>query len=74
MAANPYGFWTSPMTSDLVVADSIRLEARDSCCIMPNAGVKICLAGVVRISQWRPLGICLKTPRPFGKKSLFQIS
>ena len=26
MAASPYGFWTSPLTSDLVVADSIRLE------------------------------------------------
>jgi dimethlysulfoniopropionate lyase len=26
MAAGPYGFWTSPITSDLVVADSIRLE------------------------------------------------
>src|SRR5271157_3441525 len=26
MAASPYGFWTSPVTSDLVVADSIRLE------------------------------------------------
>jgi hypothetical protein len=26
MAANPYGFWTSPITSDLVVGDSIRLE------------------------------------------------
>ena len=26
MAASPYGFWTSPITSDLVVADSIRLE------------------------------------------------
>jgi hypothetical protein len=26
MAASPYGFWTSPVTSDFVVADSIRLE------------------------------------------------
>ncbi len=26
MAASPYGFWRSPITSDLVVADSIRLE------------------------------------------------
>src|ERR1700688_5129631 len=26
MAASPYGFWTSPITSALVVADSIRLE------------------------------------------------
>src|SRR5271166_5977800 len=26
MAASPYGFWTSPITSDLVIADSIRLE------------------------------------------------
>ena len=26
MAASPYGFWTSPITSDLVVGDSIRLE------------------------------------------------
>jgi hypothetical protein len=26
MAASPYGFWTSPITSDLVVADSIRPE------------------------------------------------
>src|SRR5208337_3384167 len=26
MAASPYGFWTSPLTSDLVIADSIRLE------------------------------------------------
>jgi hypothetical protein len=26
MAASPYGFWTSPITSDLVVSDSIRLE------------------------------------------------
>ena len=26
MVASPYGFWTSPITSDLVVADSIRLE------------------------------------------------
>ena len=26
MAASPYCFWTSPITSDLVVADSIRLE------------------------------------------------
>ena len=26
MAAGPYGFWTSPITSDLVVGDSIRLE------------------------------------------------
>ncbi len=26
MAASPYGFWTSPVTSDLVVADAIRLE------------------------------------------------
>ena len=26
MAASPYGFWTSPITSDLVVANSIRLE------------------------------------------------
>ena len=26
MAASSYGFWTSPITSDLVVADSIRLE------------------------------------------------
>ncbi len=26
MAASPYGFWTSPITSDLVVADAIRLE------------------------------------------------
>ena len=26
MAASPYGSWTSPITSDLVVADSIRLE------------------------------------------------
>jgi hypothetical protein len=26
MAASPYGFWASPITSDLVVADSIRLE------------------------------------------------
>ena len=26
MIASPYGFWTSPITSDLVVADSIRLE------------------------------------------------
>jgi hypothetical protein len=26
MVASPYGFWTSPVTSDLVVADSIRLE------------------------------------------------
>jgi hypothetical protein len=25
MAASPYGFWTSPITSDLVVSDSIRL-------------------------------------------------
>ena len=24
--ASPYGFWKSPITSDLVVADSIRLE------------------------------------------------
>jgi hypothetical protein len=24
--ATPYGFWTSPITSDLVAADSIRLE------------------------------------------------
>ena len=26
MAASPYRFWTSPITSDLVVGDSIRLE------------------------------------------------
>ena len=26
MTASPYGFWRSPITSDLVVADSIRLE------------------------------------------------
>jgi hypothetical protein len=26
MAASPCGFWTSPITSDLVVADSIRVE------------------------------------------------
>ena len=26
MTASPYGFWTSPITSDLVVADAIRLE------------------------------------------------
>ena len=26
MAASPYGFWRSPITSDLVVANSIRLE------------------------------------------------
>ena len=26
MVASPYGFWTSPITSDLVVADSIRLD------------------------------------------------
>ena len=26
MAASPYGFWTSPITSDLVVANSIRIE------------------------------------------------
>ena len=26
MTASSYGFWTSPITSDLVVADSIRLE------------------------------------------------
>src|SRR6478736_4385371 len=26
MAASPYGFWTSPITSDLVVAYSMRLE------------------------------------------------
>jgi hypothetical protein len=26
MTASPYGFWTSPLTSDLVVADSISLE------------------------------------------------
>lgn len=26
MAKSPYGFWTSPITSDFVVADSIRLE------------------------------------------------
>ena len=26
MAASPYGFWRSPITSDFVVADSIRLE------------------------------------------------
>src|SRR5271170_7129741 len=26
MTASPYGFWTSPITSDLVVADSIRFE------------------------------------------------
>ena len=26
MTASPYGFWTSPVTSDFVVADSIRLE------------------------------------------------
>ncbi len=26
MAGSPYGFWTSPITSDLVVADAIRLE------------------------------------------------
>ena len=26
MAASPYGFWTSPVTSDFVVANSIRLE------------------------------------------------
>jgi dipeptidyl aminopeptidase/acylaminoacyl peptidase len=26
MAASPYGFWMSPVTSDFVVADSIRLE------------------------------------------------
>ena len=26
MAASPYGLWTSPITSDLVIADSIRLE------------------------------------------------
>ncbi|HEX9170962.1 MAG TPA: S9 family peptidase [Roseiarcus sp.] len=26
MLASPYGFWTSPITSDLVVADSIRLD------------------------------------------------
>ncbi len=26
MALSPYGFWTSPITSDLVVANSIRLE------------------------------------------------
>jgi hypothetical protein len=26
MAVSPYGFWTSPITSDLVVADLIRLE------------------------------------------------
>ncbi len=26
MIASPYGFWNSPITSDLVVADSIRLE------------------------------------------------
>ena len=26
MVTSPYGFWTSPVTSDFVVADSIRLE------------------------------------------------
>ena len=26
MVARPYGFWTSPITSDLVVADAIRLD------------------------------------------------
>ena len=26
MPVSPYGFWTSPITSDLVVSDSIRLE------------------------------------------------
>ncbi len=26
MTASPYGFWTSPITSDLVVGDSIRFE------------------------------------------------
>ena len=26
MATSPYGFWMSPVTSDYVVADSIRLE------------------------------------------------
>ena len=26
MVASPYGFWRSPITSDLVIADSIRLE------------------------------------------------
>jgi hypothetical protein len=26
MIASPYGFWKSPISSDLVVADSIRLE------------------------------------------------
>ena len=26
MAASPYGFWASPVTSDFVVADSIRFE------------------------------------------------
>ena len=26
MAVSPYGFWRSPVTSDFVVADSIRLE------------------------------------------------
>ena len=26
MVASPYGFWTSPITSDLVVADAIRLD------------------------------------------------
>jgi hypothetical protein len=26
MITSPYGFWKSPITSDLVVADSIRLE------------------------------------------------
>jgi hypothetical protein len=26
MIASPYGFWKSPITSDLVVADSILLE------------------------------------------------
>ena len=26
MAVSPYGFWASPITSDLVVGDSVRLE------------------------------------------------
>ena len=26
MVVSPYGFWSSPITSDLVVADAIRLD------------------------------------------------
>ena len=38
MVVSPYGFWSSPITSDLVVADAIRLDqvaldgTRDSAC------------------------------------------